>query len=743
MQRSNFINRFWIFMTLAAIFSFAGVCSAERTLETKKTNAGMNAGTNIPTAARSTDAASAASAPSVPALKTPTDDALTLDAPALNAPAKRTKTPTLDAPTLDAPAVKTKTPAVKTTTSDAAGPKTSGTKSPADETTADAAPAVSASAEVPSITADLILPKSTCGYISIRDIAVLRDAWQKTSLGELQQTPEMQDFFKSLQQQLSDGLSVFHSRLGVTLDEIGQMASHEIAGGLLQLDAEHYGIAVVINVGDKQYETQNVVNRIVERVTKNGGSHQKQQVDGAEIYVLNIPDEESGNVYKAYYVLKGELLIAADKPEIVREMLRRLAVLQSDSSAALESLSEVDAYLDVLDATIVDDKLPDVIWYVDPIRFLRVQRLMQIEKDPSYAKSRSIADLLESVGFGGIEAVGGVATFRHQGFDSTQRVFVCIPEEPKLSLKMLAFDEKGNFDLPDWVTDDVGTVHILNLDFLTMFDNLGPLVNQAFGEGSDTVWEDVLDGFETDPYGPQLNLRKDLVGLLENKLIFMVQNMAPKMIDGERCLIAVPVKDEAKMRENLGALLNEEPTFEVLENNGDIRWKLVDEEQEEGDAGSEIKGKRFPEMTITVWDGYLIIASEPGYIDYLQSLDLNKTKPLAESEVYLKIKSEVEQYPETKVSFHFVNGEKLREHTYEMAKNGTLAESAATHSSVLGEFLKNGSKNSPDRKPLDTSKLPEYDLVKSYFLPSGGFLFQTEKGLIYQGFWMSKEKMGK
>lgn len=723
----HFINRLCVCMTLAAFMMLAGVSQAQ-----------IAPGFNIPemntAGANASGTVKKKTQKKEVKIKTDSDTGMKI----IEAPAEADSS-------ADSPADSSaKIPAEAEVPSETPAAATVSSEAPAEAETSGAAPAAAAadaSSEAPFITADLLLPKSTCAYVSIRDIAALRSAWQKTALGELQQTPEMQEFFKSLQGQLSDGLSTFHSRLGVTLDDIGQIAAHEIAGGLLQLDAERYGIAVIVNVGDKQYETQNVLNRIVERITKNGGSHQKQQVDGAEIYVLNIPDPESGKTYKAYYILKGEMLIASDKSDVVREILHRLSLLQKDSEEPLESLSEVDAYLDVLDAAIVDDQLPDIIWYCDPIRILRVQRMIQTESDPSYAKSRDIAELLSSVGFDGIEAVGGVVTFRHQGFDSTQRVFICIPEEPKLSLKMLAFDEKSDFELPAWVSEDVGAVHVLNFDFLTMFDNLGPIVNQAFGEGSDTVWEDVLDGFETDPYGPQLNLRDELVGLLENKLIFVTQNVNPKLLDGERCLVAVPVKDEEKMRENLGALLNEEPTFEVLENHGDIRWKLLDEKQEEGDAGSEVKGKRFPEMTITVWNGYLIIASEPGYIDYIQSLDPEKTLPLAESPAFARVKAEVDAYPEPKVSFHYVNSEKRREHMYEMAKNGTLAESAATHSSVLGEFLKNGAKNGKKREPLDVSKLPEYEQVKNYFLPSGGFLFKTEKGLIYQGLWMSREKM--
>ncbi len=593
------------------------------------------------------------------------------------------------------------------------------------------------------ITADLLFPKTTCAYISIRDVTVLRDSWQKTALGELQKTPEMKQFFKSLQEQLAESMDVFQNRLGVTLDDIGKIAATEIAAALMQVDAKRYGVAVIVNVGDKQYETQSVLSKIAKRVTENGGTHQKQEVEDAEIHILNVLDSETETLHKTYYVLKGELLLASDKPEVIKDILTRLTAIAQGSEVIPESFSNIDAYLDILNNTIVDETLPDIIWYVDPIRFMQVQRLMHIERDPSYARSKNRAELLSKAGIDGIAAIGGVATLSHQGYDCTQRTFVSIPEEPQGSLKMLSFDTKANQELPDWISEKVGAVHVVNLNFLDIFDNIGPLVNQFFGEGSETVWDDVLDGFENDPYGPQLNLREEIFGLLENKMIFMVQNLDAKAIDGECSLIAVPVKDEARLRENLGALLNEEPTFEVLENGDDIRWKLLDEEHNEGSAGSEVKGKRFPEMTLTVWNGHLLIASQPDFVDYIQSQE--ESAPLAESPLYKKLREEATALAgeRSKASFHFMNNEVLREHTYEMIKSGMLAESVATHSSLLGDLIRNSQEKANAKAKIDASSLPEYEHIKAYFLPSGGCISPVEGGILYQGFWMSRKKMEK
>lgn len=595
------------------------------------------------------------------------------------------------------------------------------------------------------ITADLLLPQSTCAYVSIRDIDVLQETWKKTTLGQLHDRPDMEAFFKSFEEQITLKFTPVENMLGLTLNDIIQIASSEVSAALLLLDAQRYGFAVVINVGDKHYETQAVLTKIAKRVRENGGTHQKNRVKDAEIHILNIVDPEDGSRHKAYYILTGELLLVSDKPEIVKDVLTRLNILTNRPGQTLASFSEMDPYLDILNNTIVDDQLPDIIWYCDPMRYAQVQRLIKIKNDPEYAKSKDYAKLCANAGFDGVEAIGGVFTLCHQDFDMTQRIFLSIPEEPKDSLKMLSFDSTADKKLPSWIPADCGSVQIHNLNILDVFDNLGPLVNQFFGEGGDTVWEDVLDGFKNDPYGPKVDLREDIASLLENKVIYLMHNHDAKAIDGERRLIAIPVKDAAAIQKNLAALLNEEPSFEVLENGDDIRWKYVNEEQEESDASSKVQGKRFPEMTITVWNDYLLVASEPEFIDFILKAERMNAASLATLPVYQKVVKELAAMAgkEKMLSLCFVNSEKVREHTYEMIKAGTLDDSAATYSSEFGTLIRKSTEDENGNYQIDTSEMPEFEEVRKYFLPSGGYIFKTKGGYIFQGIMMSKEKMAK
>lgn len=596
------------------------------------------------------------------------------------------------------------------------------------------------------ISADLLLSQSAASFISIRDIHVLDESWDKTAMGKMMAREDMTEFTKLFRKQFSEIFSTLESRLGVSLEEIIQMTNSEVAISTQKIKDDSYGVVLVVNVGDKIFETKKVLSKLSDQVLKNGGNYQKQEALNSEIHILTMKNKETGELSKAYYVLWGEILFSSNQQILVKDILGRIAKLQKDPEAYVGALGEKDDYIEILNQTVgTDEKLPDIIWYVDPIATMEIQRMISIERDPNVADEQDIATILRNAGFDGIKAVGGVITFVNKGYDMTQRVFAYIPDEPQKALKMVAFDKNADKDLPDWITEDVGGVQIVNVDALKIFDNIGPLVDSFLGEDRDSVWEDVLDGLKNDTKGPMIDLREDIVALLGNKVVFTVANVDPKALDGERYMVMVPTNNEKKLRENLGRFFGGEKNWEIISEGEDIRWVKVEEEEPTDEfAEKENNCKRFAQPTLTIWDGYLIVASQPDYIDDLKSAVKDGKKPLTGNSVFQKVQAEIQK--KTKklqpVSFHFDNNAIERQHSYEMAKQGKWTESSAMYSSLLDQFFRANQSIKEDLDKFDNSSLPDYEDVKAYFLPSGGYLYETENGLMFQGFWMSEKKMG-
>lgn len=614
------------------------------------------------------------------------------------------------------------------------------------------------------ITADLLMPETVCAYSSFRSYPELVETWKTTQWGRMFALPEMQPAQESFRQQLHSQYSELESRLGVAMTDIFEIASGEIASAALLLPPPedmkqdtaarpHAGMktamAVLIDVHGREVESQKVLTKIAKRVTDDGGKHMKQQLANADVHYLDIvrsaPAKDpkaakapaAASVSRVIYVLKDNWLLASDDKDVIRAILERMEAIKTGET--LPCLADVTGYYNVLERC-MGDSLPDMVWYLDPVRYAVVGRIRQLEKDAKNTRSQDYSVVLRESGFDGVEAIGGFITLKTEGHECVVRTFISIPKPPTRSLKMLKFPAGNDFQPPVWVPDDVSGCLVLNVDYMTLFDNLGPIFNQFYGEGDDGVWDDVLEGLRDDPYGPRVDLRNDIFTYFGSNVCFFVQNEQPKLTDGERRMMAIPLKkdDAPKVVDALARLLEKEDGIRVeLTEDGKI-WTYAKPAGRPGAArGNNNRQPLFPEMAITVRDGYLLIAS---HREFLAKIDFKKQAGLGASEKYQRVTDELNKFVGTERSSQdYFDMETQYHHLFLMFKDGTLPKSTAISARMI-----NGMFSDPDaagaRKPLlDAKDLPSYDVLRPYFAPGGSALTEVDKGFLLEGIYLSAE----
>lgn len=622
------------------------------------------------------------------------------------------------------------------------------------------------------ISADLLMPETACAYFLIRDYPELVKEWEKTQWGRMLRIPEMKAARESIQEQLESRCSQLTERLGVSPAEIFEIASGEIAGGLLLISPQKYATAVIVDVHDRQVETQQVLKKIVQRVEAGGGKHVKQNIVNAEVHFLDIvtqpkkqdtPAKKTSaapakaaqpTTHKAIYVLKDNRLIVSDDADTIRGILQRMGALSSDSEQQIPCLGEVAGYWNVLEQCMGDSddenrKLPDIVWYIDPVRFMTAMHLVHEQRQESKdSRTRNPASTLTATGFDGVEAVGGFFTLNTEGYECMFRIFASIPQPATKSLKMLNFPAGNDFTPPAWVPAEVGGCNLLNANFLTVFDNIGPLFNQLYGEGDDQVWADVLDGLKEDPYGPQVDLREDIAAYLGKNILIFTQNKDPEALDGERRMIAIPLTDSKKVLDSVTRLLDKEDGIQTQKMpDGRLLWYYADPKnaamfgKEKKQGG---RGQFFPDMTITVCNDYLIFSS---HRDYLKDFDFQAKgkKSLAETKEYKNITAELNKFVgKSRSSQFFENSEIQYRHIYEMFRNGTIPESQSVCARVINRIFTEPDSTETRKSLLDAKLLPDYETLRPYFAPAGSALTHREKGILLEGVFLSaKEDAGK
>jgi len=167
----------------------------------------------------------------------------------------------------------------------------------------------------------------------------------------------------------------------------------------------------------------------------------------------------------------------------------------------------------------------------------------------------------------------------------------------------------------------------VNINTKNAFENSKTQVNQIVG---DEVFEDVLESIKTDENGPQIDIRKDLIAFLGDRVTIISDLQVPITPKSERLLFGVEAKDEAHLTKVIRSWMETDPDTRKREIAGHVVWEIVDEQAElpmitiensplDNEApkdGEEEEEERTlpPNSAVTVAHGQLFVAT---HIDIL------------------------------------------------------------------------------------------------------------------------------
>ena len=211
-----------------------------------------------------------------------------------------------------------------------------------------------------------------------------------------------------------------------------------------------------------------------------------------------------------------------------------------------------------------------------------------------------------------------------------------------------------------------------------------------------------------DPGGPQIDLRKELIANLGQRVTMVTGYQLPITTTSERLLWAIEIKDAAAVAKALEKCVKNDPTIKKRVIDGHVVWEIVEEEDDrraalkidvpaltpkkddgktkpdEKDDDQDKEGHFLPHGAITVAHGQLFVAS---HIDFL----VKTLKPLDENN-RLATQPEFQQVWDLTFSKLGVKQQSSRsfawtdravQPTYELIRQGKMPQSE----SLLGRTL--------------------------------------------------------
>ncbi len=406
-----------------------------------------------------------------------------------------------------------------------------------------------------------LLPKTTVGYVAVADVQGLIDRWNETQLGQLMSDPVMEPFAKDLRRQFEERFAGTRERLGLTLEDLKDVAGGEVAAGSILSAPDDTAVAIVVDVTDHVPQATDLLKKIAELLTKQGAKQSTLKVpespEGIVRFDLPKPkDDPQAKPRAAYYCLTGNLLAASNSLQVARGILARRHADRGDS------LADVPAFQAVIERCGRDAGAirPQIRWFVDPLGYGAVIRATTPEKHRR--KGRPLVEVLRSQGFGAVQGVGGHVDLASQGYEIIHRTAVHAPPPHTKAMKMLVFPSGGDFTPQPWVPRDVATYSTGYCDLLNAFENLDSLFDDVVGQGEEGIWQEVLEQLKIDPNGPDIDLRADLVVRLNKRITIITDHQLPITPTSERLLFAVETNKEQAVAEAVGKWMRNEPGVE-------------------------------------------------------------------------------------------------------------------------------------------------------------------------------------
>jgi hypothetical protein len=612
---------------------------------------------------------------------------------------------------------------------------------------------------------DSLLPAATKGYVSAAHPADLKEHFQETLLGQLAYDDDMQPFVKSLQKQLETKFGAIEEKLGFIVDDLEGVPAGELSLSMIERKDRPAVLAVTIDVTKHKQQSERFLAAVEKRFAARGGTKKDTDQSGTTFHVFSVPATAGTkpSPQTTVYFVHDDVLCGVDALDEADAMLKRFTGTPTDN---LKSLPAYQATMERCHKE-AGDVEPEARWFIDPFGFVWAYR--SLSKSPAPAKDKDYARILADQGFDAIQGVGGYLNLlAPNSVDVLYRIAIYAPpakgkeSDPlrwNLAMRMLQLPNTSAAPPPSWAPRMSARYACYNVDVLNAYDHFGTLFDAL--QGHKDAFKTSMEGIEQDPYGPQVNVRKEFVGHMGRRVTFITDFSTPVSVDNERSLLAVEAIDEAKLAKSLGKIMEHEPDVKRREFGEYVLWERVPPEANADEIEVEAPGfapvgaadkkpaaddkekKRvLPNSAVCVALGQLMVASDINFLKELLT-GFAQHEMLASSGDYRQVATLMDKLaPGDRSGFAFVRLDEASRGTYELIRAGKMPESE----SLLGKFLNDVLTTEVEKEEgvrrkqrIDGSLLPDFEMVRRYLAPVGRVLRSDDDGWLLTGAILNKE----
>lgn len=614
----------------------------------------------------------------------------------------------------------------------------------------------SATAAPPS---DTLLPQSTKGYVSVAHPKEFDERWNKTQIGQMFNDDVMKAFVEDFKKQIREDFGSIERKLGLTYDDLKGVTGGEMSLSLIERKGKEASLAITIDVAGHQKQADGMLAAIEKRFAARKGTKSTAKAGDTTLQVFNIPAQGDAKAQQTVYFIKDNLLVGIDDRAEADAIIKRFA------GNATDNLKSLKAYQATMEKCQRDaGKLePEARWFIDPFGFIFADRTLH--EQPS-KREQDIAKILYDNGFNAIQGAGGYLNQLVEGHvELLARTAVYAPpvkENDPLrwtsAMRMLQLPNGPPAEPQSWVPREVAGYITLNIKLTDAFDHVGPLVDAI--QDHEDAWKNTLDGWKNDPYGQQVDVRKEFIENMGNRVTVISSYDTPISEDSERAILAIEAKDEKALAKTLDKWMAKETDVNKHQVGQYVIYERVPRDMSAPDldvpgftterTGSDEKSlseKRrkervLPNSAVTVALGHLMKASDMKYLSEILE-GFGQRERLGSSADYTQMEEVMNKLaPGERSGYHFGRSDEEVRPTFDMIREGKMPQSKSMLGKLLNKILTTEDEEKqgvPRRQRVNGANLPEFEAVRRYFGPHAAAVRSEKDGWIVTSVLLNKE----
>jgi hypothetical protein len=614
-----------------------------------------------------------------------------------------------------------------------------------------AAAVVAAAGFPPSET---IFPDTTRAWISIADFRGFQEQFDRSPYGQLVADPAMKTFIDHLREEISKNGKQRLAKLGLTLEDLEKLPGGELAAAAVEAEPGRLATIILVDTTGHEDEAKAVIDRITTRLTEQKATKVTVPSAPPQLTAFELPadpndvrGEMPAKARRVAFAVAPQALIVGDDALQVAQAFSVLGQGRKDNLSTLESYRAV---VENCGGHTAATAAP-LRWFVDPFKFATAYQSTNPPREKR--KGPDYVAILGRQGFDAVQAAGGLVVFGDGGHAVRHHSMIYAPplsgrdpdsvERYDLAARMLRFPNAAGVAPPAWVTRDVSGWVAMQWDVQTAFASAESLVDDVVGEKG--VFDDVIASLKEDVDGPQIDVEKDLVACLGQRLTMITDSVDPIGTDCERLVIAMEVTDEARVAATVAKVMDADSDMQKIDIGGQAAWELIDrsmaipklEVETPGGAVAhadhdtndeahrrrqrlrEKEEKLLPHSTVAVARGHLLVASHRDILERVLAATVDGNA-LATAADFAAVQTELARYvPAAAAARGFGREDESIRPTYELLRQGAMPKSKSLFGQLLNDMLGDGKPGTVREQRIDGSTLPDFEVVRRYFGTSG------------------------